>query len=286
MRIKKYKKNEYILSKDGVWVRNLCSSEKNFDINNFYEKEKQICLTNEFENIKKSLNNINLNNNVPDIVICSDGFGWKEKQFILSKIPNSRVKIIGTNGSLREWLMVGSLSDTKRVMNHYLINNPYEEALSYLPTNHSYYPSLISSIRTNYNFINSYRNSDVYWYTPPREDNYSIPKNKIQNSLDDYRNSICAAVSFAYKIGAKKIFLLCCDESFKDHRSASIKMENGLYQYEQQIMSQNILDKQFYWLKKNNVEIFDCSSGIKYENATYIKEEELISFFQRSDKNE
>ena len=47
MRIKKHKKNEYSLSKDGVWVRNLCSKEKNFDINYLYKEDKEICLENE-----------------------------------------------------------------------------------------------------------------------------------------------------------------------------------------------------------------------------------------------
>lgn len=287
MRIKKYKKNEYSLSDDQVWVRNLCSKEKNFDINYLYENDKKICLANEYRNIRRrNLNNINFNKSFSDIIICSDGFKWSEKQFYLSEILNDQARIIGTNGSLREWKMVGSLSDKKRVMNYYFINNPYKEAISYLPTKHSYYPNAIFSIRTNPDFIDAYRSSDTFWYSPPEESNYSIPKNKVQTHLDDYRNPICGAVDFAYKLGAKKIFLFCCDESFTDYRDASIEMENGLYQYPQQIMSQKILDKQFYWLKKNNVEIFDCSSGIKYKNATYITEEELVSFFQRSDKNE
>ena len=284
MRIKKHKKNEYSLSKDGIWVRNLCSKEKNFDINYLYKEDKEICLENEYQNIK-GIKNINFNNFHSDVIICSDGFKWNKKQFALSEIPNSKARVIGTNGSLREWQMVGSLSDKKRVMNYYFINNPYKEALSYLPTKHAYYPPVISSLRTHPEFINAYRDKDVSWYSPPEEDNYSIPKNRVQTFLDDYRNPICGAVNLAYRIGAKRIFLFCCDEAFKDHRDASIEMHNGLYQYPQQIMSQNILDKQFYWLNKNNVEIFDCSSGIKYENATYITEEELISFFQRSDKN-
>ena len=87
-------------------------------------------------------------------------------------------------------------------------------------------------------------------------------------------------------MNAKKIILFCCDEAFEEYREGSVKMDNGYYQYPQQIMSQNIIDKQLYWLKQNQIEIFDHSSGIKYENASYINENQLISFFSKECKNE
>ena len=58
-------------------------------------------------------------------------------------------------------------------------------------------------------------------------------------------------------------------------------MENGLFQYPQQIMSQNIIDQQLYWLRKNEIEIFDHSNGIKYNNAEYIKQDDMFSFFSK-----
>lgn len=287
MRIKNLNKNKYILSKDNIWVRDFCSyNNKPIDINKLCYKENKLWLENEFSNFKKSKLELPVDNiKYENIIICSDGFNWNSKQKILAKIPNSLVKIIGTNGSLSKWTMVGEKADIKRSMAYYLINNPYKESTFYLPKNHSYYPNLISSIRTNPEFINKYR-SQPYFYRASDDLNYSGGFESISLVLDDYRNPICAAISLSWLLGVKRLLLFCCDDSFSENRDGSVRMESGLYQYPQQIMSQNIIDKQLYWLKKNDVEIFDHSSGIKYENAEYIDEEDILSFFQRSVKNE
>ena len=279
MRIKKFEKNRYILSKEGVWVRDLCSSSKNIDINNLYSKEKSIWLTNELSNLKKSRMDLPPGQH-ENIIICSDGYGWQEKQKILGSIPYSLVKIIGTNGSLAKWNMVGASAEIKRAMSFYVVNNPYKECTNYLPKKHNYYPNLVASLRTNNNFIDKYK-GDVFFYKPSEDLDYSSPPNILSLKLDDYRNPICAAISLSYKIGAKKILLFCCDDAFEDERPNSIKMENGLYQYPQQIMSQNIIDQQLYWLQANEIEIFDHSSGIKYNNAQYIKQDDIFSFFSK-----
>lgn len=279
MRIKTFEKNKYILSKEGVWVRNLCSTAKNIDINNLYSKEKSIWLNNEFSNIKKSkldLPPIQHEN----IIICSDGYGWEEKQKILASVPYNLVKIIGTNQSLSKWNMVGSKAELKRAMSFYVVNNPYKECVSYLPKKHNYYPDLVASLRTNSDFINQYK-GEIFFYKPSDDLDYSSPPNILGLRLDDYRNPICAAISLSYKLGAKKILLFCCDDAFEDERPNSIKMENGLYQYPQHIMSQNIIDQQLYWLSKNDIKIFDHSCGIKYKNAEYIKQDDILSFFSK-----
>ena len=282
MRVKKFEKNKYILSKEGIWVRDLCNpSTKNLDINKLYSKEKKYWLDNEFNNLKKSRSDLPPIQ-YENIVICSDGFGWEQKQEILASLPYDSIKIIGTNGSLSRWNMVGSSAKVKRAMSFYVVNNPYEECCSYLPKKHSYYPNLISSLRTNKYFINEYK-GDMFFYRPSNDLDYSSPPNMLNLYLDDYRNPICAALSLSYKLGAKKILLFCCDDAFEDERPNSIKMENGLYQYPQQIMSQNIIDKQIYWLKNNGIKIFDHSSGIKYEHAEYINQEHMLSFFQSSE---
>ena len=284
MRIKKLNKNNYILTKDDIWVRDLCSNSKNIDINNLYYKENKLWLENEFANLKKTKLELP-NTKYENIIICSDGLGWKEKQKTIGAIPNSLVKIIGTNGSLSKWDMVGEKAEIKRVMTYYLANNPYPECLSYLPRKHSYYPNIVASLRTNPKFIEGYR-GDFYFYKPSNDQNYSGHPDLNNLFLDYYRNPICAALSLSWKLGVKKLLLFCCDESFIDYREGSIKMENNLYQYPQQIMSQNIIDKQLYWLKQNGVEIFDHSSGIKYENAEYINEDDMLSFFSKECKNE
>jgi len=284
MRIKKFNKNKYILSKENVWVRDFCSDYRGVDINRLCYKENKLWIENEFANLKRSKLELPLEElKYENIIICSDGFGWREKKKLLGKIPNSLTKIIGTNGSLSKWDMVGEKAEIKRAMSFYLVNNPYSECMDFLPKSHNYYPNIMASIRTFPKFIEKYR-TEPYFYRPADDLNYSCNFGSVGLSLDDYRNPICAAISLAWNLGVKKLVLFCCDESFDENREGSIKMENNLYQYPQQIMCQNIIDKQLYWLKQNDVEIFDHSSGIKYENAEYISEDDILSFFQRSVK--
>jgi hypothetical protein len=277
MRIKKFKKNEYVQASDSIWVRNLTSrSIKPIDINYLSLQDQNLLLKNELENLKISkkleIDNISYKN----VIICSDGLDWEEKQKILAKVPSDKAKIICTNGSLNNWNMLGD-SEIQRIINFYVVNNPYEECLNYLPFNNYYFPNVLASTKTNFKFISNYK-GQIYFYKSTEGINYSSPFSEIRTVLDDYRNPICASISFAYKLGAKKILLFCCDESFEDERPGSIKMENGLYQYPQQILSQKIIDKQFFWIK-DRVEIFDCSQGIKYENAEYIKEDQITDIF-------
>ena len=284
MRVKKADKNKYILSKDKVWVRDLCSKTQGNDMNNLCYSENKLWLENEFSNIKRTKLELP-ETKYENLIICSDGLNWKNKQKIIGLLPNSLVKIIGTNGSLAKWDMVGDKAEIKRVMAYYVANNPYPECMSYLPKKHSYYPNIVSSNRTYPDFLEKY-GRQIYFYKPSNDRNYSGCPNLINLTLDDYRNPICAAISLSWKLGVKKLLLFCCDESFVDHRDSAMRMDNGFYQYPQQIMSQNIADKQLYWLKQNGVEIFDHSSGIKYENAEYIHEDDILSFFSKECKNE
>jgi hypothetical protein len=281
MRIKKYKKNEYVLA-EGVWVRNMCLDVEAVDVNLLGKKDLGLFLDNEVENIRTSslqmddINQVSMDN----LVVFSDGYDWARRQLVLADIPNKMVKTIGVNGSLAKWVMVGDKAEKKRTMSFYLANNPYGECLGYLPKKHAYYPNLIASTKTNPDFLKAYR-SQPYFYMATKDMNYSGIGHNGCMFLDDYRNPICAAISLAWRRGVKKLALLCCDESFPDERPNAIKMENGLYQYPQQIMCQKIIDKQFYWLRKAGVEVADCSSGIKYDNADYIDFDGLPSFFKK-----
>jgi len=282
MRIKKYKKNEYIATLEGVWIRNLCLESEPVDINYLTSKEVNLFLENETKNLKISsmhlddLDNVFLDN----LIIFSDGYEWKEKQLILGSMPNDFVKTIGVNGSLAKWEMVGEKAEIKRTMTFYLANNPYPECVGYLPKRHKYYPNLITSTKTNPNFIKEYKSEPIF-YKATNDLNYSgIGSGDGYMRLDDYRNPICAALSFAWKKRSRKIVLFCCDDAFKDERPGSVRMKNGLFQYPQQIMCQRIIDKQIFWLKKAGVEVRDCSSGIEYENAEYINQDGIFSFFE------
>jgi hypothetical protein len=279
MRIKKYNNNEYVVAED-VWVRNPYNKSEPIDINDLSNSELNLFLKNETSNVSvRAIRTDGMDEpTIENAIVCSDGYMWEERQKVLADIPNKKVKIVGVNGSLAKWTMVGDSADKKRVMSFYLVNNPYKECMSYAPRTHRYYPNLVASTKTYPGFFESYQEMPTF-YSATRDVNYSGLTREGCMVLDDYRNPVCAAISFLVKRGVKKLALVCCDEAFEEDRPAAVRMNNGLYQYPQQIKSQRIIDRQLYWLRTNGVEVADCSSGQEYENATYINPEDLGTFF-------
>lgn len=275
MRIKKTQLNEYIRTSEGVWVRNNCiSNAPKKDINTLSKQDANTFLHNEIVNLKRVRNELT-DFKWGNIVIVSDGLHFAEKQKLLAELPHQSVKVIAVNKALAKWEMLGS-NPIKRVINFYVTNNPYEEAIASLPTKHQYYPPCLASLRTNPKFVDKYK-GEIFFYSPVYDSFYSN-QNDIECKLDDYRNPICAAISFAWHVGVKKLILLCCDDSFEEQRPGSMRLENGCWTYPQQIMSQNIIDAQLHWLKMNNVEIRHHGSGINYKNGEYIPAEEMARF--------
>lgn len=278
MRIKKFKKNEYVLA-EGVWVRNPVSGARPVDINSMSLRDMDTLVANEGQNSKRphmqmeEINDMSMRN----VVVVSDGYGWGERQMALAGLPSSSVKVVGVNGSLARWAMVGEDAPVKRAMAFYVVNNPYPECVSFLPRRHRYYPNLVASTRTLPRFLSDYGNQP-YMYRPTPDVDYSGVWD-VGSTLDDYRNPVCAAISLAVQRGAKRLLLLCCDEAFEEDRPGAVRMPNGLYQYPQQIMCQRVIDKQLFWLRRAGVEVADCSSGIEYENAEYISIEGIKDFF-------
>lgn len=280
MRIKKSRNNQYVLA-EGVWVRNPFCDSRALDINSMGVGELPLFLYNEEKNSKIShmqmedMDGVSMDN----VVIASDGFGWTDRQMALAQLPSSSVKVLGVNGSLAGWRMVGEEASVKRTMTFYVANNPYPDCMSFLPKKHRYYPNIVASTRTNPRFLEEYR-GQPYMYRPTPDLDYAGLWDACA-TLDDYRNPVCAALSLAVRGGAKRILLLCCDEAFEDERPGAVRMENGLFQYPQQIMCQKIIDKHLFWLRKSGVRVGDCSSGIEYENAEYIEFEEVGNFFSK-----
>jgi len=282
MRVKRTKNNEFVLE-EGVWIRNPFSGSRPLDINSLAKTESSLFLRNEFENLRRPYMQMDeaLDLTMENVVIVSDGYGWDERQLALGSLPNKQVKVLGVNGSLARWGMVGDSAPTKRTMTFYVVNNPYPECMGYLPRKHRYYPNLIASTRTFPRFLQEYRN-EPYMYRPTQDLDFSgAGFAEVNSVIDDYRNPICAAISVAVKRGAKKIALMCCDESFKDSRPGADRMPNGLYQYPQQAKCQKIIDKQLFWLRSAGIEVADCSSGLEMKNARYIDVEGLPKFFER-----
>jgi hypothetical protein len=280
MIIKKHKnKNQYAVV-DGVYVRDFTAfGPIPVDINRLYtEADHALNVANELENMNHrtpSIDNEQIQHH--NVVIVSDGYDFKNKQKLLALLPKD-VAIIAVNGALKKWQLVGDKSETKRAINYYVTNNPYEECLNYLPTEHRYYPKCVASTRTNPKFIRLYQGLK-YFYCPTENEVFSGIRQRPSYRIDDYRNPICAALGLAYRFKAFNILLFCCDDSFVDERPSAIQLENGLWCYQQQIMSQKIIEANCFWLKSQNIKVNDFSSGIKYDNAPYINlnEAEMIT---------
>jgi hypothetical protein len=153
--------------------------------------------------------------------------------------------------------------------------------MAYLPTDHRYYPPCIASVRTWPDFLVRYRGPKHVYY-PTFEENFKPKTKHASFYVDDYRNPICAAISIAYKLGAARILLFCCDDAFADERPAAEKLENGLWMYPQHKITHSLVEGSMYWFAHQphkRVRVGDHSSGPNYRHVPYIPEEGLAAFF-------
>jgi len=280
MRIKKYPDgNEFALTKENMWVRNFTKSGVPcIDINKTYVKEDYFTfLKNEIQNSMGHHAWVDAENFFHEkVLIVSDGFGFTEKhQKLIKELPKD-VAIIGVNQTLKQWKVL------ERNLNYYVVNNPYDECMKYMPRRNKGFPKCIASTRTNHEFMYNYKGS-VYKYCPVNENGYTNKTTEtIKYQIDDCRNPICAALQIAYHFGAEKIVLFCCDDSFDQERPGAEKLHNGLWHYPQQNIAHGLIDANMHWLqsmKYTEIEIKDHSNGPLYENAAYIEEDEIVSFF-------
>lgn len=285
MRIKKHRNNnEYLLSKGGYWIRNMCKQNvPSIDINQIsQENDYHLFLENEAFNKRLKLPMISNESHVHrNIIIISDGFDFSKKSKILCNISSKEVTVIAVNGALASWELVGALSphENHRKIDYYIVNNPYKECIKFLPTKHRYYPPCIASTRTNKNFLKQYIGSIRYLYQPVLDEKYSGMFANSLWSIDDYRNPICAAIGIAYRFKVNNLLLLCCDDTLKEQRPASIPTHDGYWRYPQQEISEAIVDANLYWLKKAGANIAYHCVGSKYKNASYIDLERIPEFF-------
>jgi hypothetical protein len=167
-------------------------------------------------------------------------------------------------------------------MSYYLVNNPFPECMRFLPKQHSYYPQCISSLRTHPKFAEEYQ-GQTFFYSPCNDLTFSS-QIELDVVIDDYRNPVCAAIQFAYLFGVKKLALFCCDDSFDKKKPASVQLDNKLWCYPQQIISQHLIDAHLYWLKTKDIQIMNCSKGPKSTQVDYIDAEEMPKFFKDDDE--
>lgn len=285
MRIKTHPSgNEYIRAGD-VWVRNFTKSNlAPLQVTHMFQPE----------DYARVLQNQEMNKNHPKIsnetvifkkvVIVSDGHKFDERHKLISKLPRD-VAILAVNEAMRKWgLMHPKMEPAeRRTINAYVCNNPYPQAMTFLPSkDNKYYPTCIASVRANFEFLKKYL-GDVYTYMPTSEEKFGHEA-KEEYYIDDYRNPICAAIGLAHHFGVQKLMLLCCDESFEEKRDFAVELKNGLWTYPQHLKSQEIIDANLYWLthqEEKEVKVADYSSGADYTNAAYITTmEEALDFFQ------
>ena len=282
--IKKHKnKNDYLIN-DGVFVRDLTKPNVTpIDINNLYSKnDYQTLLTN--EQINHSKKYVSLDHEtikLSKVIIISDGFEFDKVHKELYKMPKD-VAIIGVNGALKNWKLVGKdcPDEYKKAMNYYVVNNPYEECTWFLPRTHLYFPRCIASSKTNHEFLKRYQSEIKYIYNSALDNDYSGVGATGFNKFDDYRNPICAALSLSYSFGAKKIAILCHDETSKDFKEGMIKTEAGNYCYPQHMKSKLFIEGMCYWLNRDDIKIACNSKSLFLNNTEYIESENLVNFFE------
>lgn len=285
MRIRKIKstKNEYVYA-GGSWVRNFTKTGiKPVDLSKLFRPDDyNLIVSNEFASETFGVSNIADDNfNFSKVIIVSDGYDFEKRQQLAAKIEGSVV--LAVNGALKRWQLFDNNRILVKPINFYIVNNPYAECMYFMPS--VYFPSCIMSSRTKPEFIRNYIGMK-YLYSPTPNIQFGIHKNVVKYTVDDYRNPICAAINLAFRFKAKKILLLCCDDSLPVQKPGTVLLENGLWTYPHHMRSHDIIDANLFWITREEIgiQIADYSSGPKYVNAEYIKtEEEAIDFFQREE---
>lgn len=275
-RIKKHSSgNHYLLTEQGVWIRNFATQVAPLDINRLSSpSDYSRFLENEVQNERYDVGNFDPKSVAfKGAVIVSDGFDFSNKHKLLEGLP-PEIAVIAVNRTLVKWKV-------PRDINFFLVNNPYAECMNQLPP-HAYYPRCLVSTRVYPDFVRAYkfRGGYIERYSPTPEPNYASPINTLC-TLDDYRNPVCAAIHLAFRIGIPKLLLLCCDDSFEGERAAAVQLPNGLWTYPQHLMSHGMVAGMLSWYKKiRGVKIGDHSSGPICDDVPYIPEEEMRAFFE------
>lgn len=273
-RIKKHNnRNQYLHVGDDLWVRNPgIVGVPYLDINALTPvNDYPTILRNELVNNRMKYPWVESENiQVENAIVVSDGYDFERDHAKLAAIPN--VTIFAVNGALAKWKV-------KRNPNFYVINNPYQEAMHYLPK--SSFVKCIASVRTNYEFLQKYV-GNKYRYFPVCDGRYCGTDCKdCVYRIDDYRNPVCATVNLLHRFGVKKLMLAFCDEVFSDERPGSVKGENGKSYYPQHLKANDLIDGNLFWLNKNNgCKIAQVTAGPKLKAATYISLEDAAQFFQ------
>jgi hypothetical protein len=269
-------KNEYCLSRSGHWIRNFTKpAVKPIDINDITPLEDmKLIVDNEFKNSIKRYQTME-NTFHEKAIILGDGYAFEESVRAIEEL-SADVIVIGVNKTFSRW-------KSPRTLNYYVVNNPYQDCLYYYPQVITSWPRCIASSRTYPHFLEVYKGS-LSIYSPICGEVYSGPYNDSDFFIDDYRNSICAAIGLCYKFKVKKLMLMSTLEMYQEERSGTIPAKNGLWTYPQQKIANDLIDANLYWMQKAKIDVGYTNSGLDYEFATYINVADLKRFFNDGQK--
>ena len=271
--------NQYLYIDNNIWVRNFTVPfAKPIDINKLYQDEEiKNFIDNENKNIYSKYPKFEPKDlSQKNIIIVSDGFGFENINNLLEKINLNKKFIVLTNNSLKKWNNLNVLPDL------FIENNPFKECLNNISL--KFYPNCLISTRTYHKFIDYYKYKNIKMYDPTPLEKYNTAiKSDDSKYLDDYRNSICAAINYSYFCNAKNLFLLFCSEAFEKQKPATILHNDGEhYQYPLNNLSEKIIDGMLFWLKKknSNINIFYHGLNKTFNFASYIDSETLIEYLK------
>ena len=270
--------NQYALTENKkIWVRNFGINHASaLDINDLYsESEINLIINNEI------INSYHKNATYEpeelfdkNVFIVSDGFGFDKTLELLNTVEIDNPYIILTNNALKFWNV------EKYLPSLFVVNNPYKDCLANI--NKNIFPRLLASTKTYPEFFKYYDyRAGLYVYHSSPQINYQAPiKNDYSNYLDDYRNSICAALVNCYYGNAKNIYLMSCSEGYTEERSGSF-LANGIYQYPLQNLADQIINTNIFWYLKNkpqtNIKYFGINKSFYF--AKYIDEDQFKEEF-------
>lgn len=267
--------NRYLRTQGGIWVRDPFTERAGpRDINTLTTRaDASVLVQNEVKNLSLCRPSFTAENwEVPQAVIVGDGMNVRRKLRLLRTVPRG-VKVIAVNDALNEWdVRVAQTSPDL-----YVVNNPYRAVMDYMPRAGRPQPRCLASVRTYSEFVAKYP-GPVWLYAPAPTAEMGGRATDL-GVLDDYRNPVAAAVSFAVSQGCKAILLVGCDASFAEDRPGSEKLPNGAYQYPAFRQAHAMLDGMFYWLGQNKVRVGDASAGPKFDHAAYIPDDQWGKFF-------
>lgn len=273
--LKKEKNQNEYLKVENFWVRNFVTpSIKDVDLNNlYYDIDLNEIILNEMNNTR--LKNATLESAIfskyRNFVIVSDGYGFDDHV----KFDNLRsdVCLILVNQAARLW-------SCRRMPDFLIVNNPTKTCMTNMPVR--FFPQLIASRKTYHDFVRAYPNTLYFYDAVPDSYYQTIMNGSSELHIDDYRNSICAAIGLIYKLGFGNVFMAFCSHAYKEKRAAMEQVDDGLYNYPQQQVADKLIDGNLFFYKfgRQTTNIFHVGYKKSYKFSKYLHIDDMVELLK------